>query len=89
MEKGKWVGVKLTRDQRTAQKLIQRGLKERGELCDALKTSLDSLKVKTRGKMHERLDWNLDRLEKMHARAIALFPEVEESMTIATFRLVI
>ena len=85
MKKGKWVGVKLTDDQRKAKGIWERQQAKRSRLADAL--MLPGI-VPDRAECHANLDRLLDGIEKGEQRARDLFPEVAESFTIATMTLI-
>lgn len=78
--KGKWVGKKLSADQKKAQRLWRRADKQTGELCDALSVTC----LLDRALLHRKLDMRLDAIEETRRRARKLFPEVSESLCVAS-----
>lgn len=70
-----------TADQRTARAKWQRASGYRFKLNDALLMAADE---KSRAEMHKRLDYVLDLIDKHRAQARELFPDVDESFTVAS-----
>lgn len=70
-----------TADQRTARAKWQRASGYRWKLNEAL---LMPAEEKSRAEMHKRLDYVLDLIDKHRTQARELFPDVDESFTIAS-----
>jgi len=81
MKPGKYVGVKLSPDQAHAQRLVRRAFARRVALADTLMCSPD---FHTRAYWHERLDWYLNEIDRMNGAAVKLFPDVQESLVVAS-----
>ena len=81
MKPGKYAGHKFTKDQKTAQRLWRLSDSELSEINEALKICNWG---STRKQLHDRLDRRLDAIEKRNDKAKALFPDVDESFTIAS-----
>ena len=79
----KWAGKKLTKDQQKAQRKWRRADCELVKLHSILHTTI----FRDRKHLHERLDRRLDAIERQKNTARELFPEVEESFTIASMRI--
>lgn len=79
-KKAKWVSKQLTVDQRKAQRMIQRAIKQEAELSNALGVT----HLLDRKHLHTQLDRRLNAIKETRRRARELFPEVEESLTIAS-----
>ena len=84
MKEGKYVGVTFTPDQERARAIWVRQRAKRYRLADAL--VMPGI-VPSREECHAKLDRLLDGIEKQESRARELFPEVNESFTIATMRM--
>lgn len=84
MKAGKYVGHKFTKQERDAQKIWRRADSQQLEIVNALKSCNFYM---SREDMHKRLDRRLDTIEKMRNRAKAMFPDVDESFTIATMEM--
>ena len=84
MKAGKYVGHKFTKQEREAQRIMRRADKQQSEIVQALKSCNFYM---SREEMHKRMDRRMDAIEKMRSRARELFPEVEESFTIATMEI--
>jgi hypothetical protein len=82
----KWHKYPFTADQKTARRMWTTASEYYFELVDALKTSPDGRR--TRKQFHEKLDKVLDAIERNRTGAIELFPEVQQSFTIAETTLV-
>lgn len=80
MKAGKYADQKFTSDQAKARRIWQRTRKQRSEIVEALK-SCDF--YMTREQMHTRLDRRLDAIDRQQSKAKDLFPDVDESFTIA------
>ncbi len=84
MRPGKYLNHKFTPEQKKARWLWRRSDKESLAINDALMViTWDS----PREELHARLDRRLDAIEKRRTRAKELFPEVDESFTIATMEM--
>lgn len=83
MTKGKYAGATFTPDQKKARRWWERAQKDQCALLDALCTTDATL---TREEYHARLDKVFDSIERRRAKALDLFPEVDQSFTIATLR---
>ena len=81
MKPGKYVNHKFTADQKKARTIWKRADKELFAINDAL---MMIPLVDDRQDLHARLDRRLDAIEKGYAKAKELFPEVNESFTIAS-----
>ncbi len=84
MKTGKYVGHKFTKQELEAQRVWRRSDRQRSEIVEALKSCNHFMSRKA---MHKRLDRRMDAIERMQKRAKELFPEVDESFTIATMKL--
>ena len=84
MKAGKYAGHKFIKQELEAQKIWRRSDKQRSEIVEALKSCNHFM---SREDMHKRLDRRMDTIERMQKRAKELFPEVEESFTIATMEI--
>jgi hypothetical protein len=73
----------LTADQERARRKWSAALKRRCDIADALKTT----QIEDRAHAHARLDRLWDNIERIEADALELFPGVDDSFTISTFRL--
>jgi hypothetical protein len=78
---GKWAGKTLTREQRKAQGWWRKATQDEGVLCGALHvTSLGQ----DRETLHQMLDRRLEAIAETRRRATELFPEVSESLVVAS-----
>ena len=80
MRKTKWASHKFSADETNARHIWRRAEIERSEIVQALK-SCDHFM--SRDDMHKRLDRRLDAIERSMTRAQSIFPDVEESFTVA------
>ena len=81
MKPGKYVNHNFTADQKHARMLWRQSDEQIVEINNALKIITWGT---TREAMHERLDARLDTILKRQERAKGLFPDVENSFTIAS-----
>ena len=84
LKPGKWVGKRLTTDQRKAQRWYSQAQKEWCELCEALRASPDRVDGRdlTEAKAAEKAARRVRQILEKEARAIELFPEVAESLVL-------
>ena len=81
---GKFVGHKFSKQERDAQRIWRRSESERSDIVQALKSCDHYM---SRENMHKRLDRRMNAIERAQERARSLFPEVDESFTIATMEI--
>ncbi len=81
MKKTKWATYKFNAGEKAARAKWRHAQEQRVRITEGL--MLVPINI-TRKKLHERLDRRLDTIEKMEAAAKELFPEVDESFTVAT-----
>ncbi len=81
MKKTKWATYKFNAGEKAARAKWRQAQDQRCRIIDGL--MLVTI-YNSRKQMHERLDRRLDTIEKMEAAAKELFPEVDESFTVAT-----
>ena len=80
-KKGKWADVELTENQKQGQRMWRAAQKRRQKIESALRLPAVN---STREELIARMNWYLDRIENSEQGARILFPEVEESFTIAS-----
>lgn len=84
MKPGKYAGAAFTPDQIRARAMSNKAMSRRVQLANLLTTSPSH---HPRSYWHERLDWYIDQIERLDADARSLFPDVEESFTIASMEI--
>ena len=90
MKQTKWATYKFSADEKKARAKWRRAQENVNDINDALRqyptASLEKF-VEQRAELHKRLDKRLDVIEKTIASAKNLFPEVDQSFTVATGRI--
>ncbi len=84
MTAGKYADHKFTKQELEAQGVWRRSESQRSEIVQALKSCDHYM---SREDMHKRLDRRMNAIERMQKRAKELFPEVDQSFTIATMEI--
>ena len=80
MKPGKWVGHHFNDAQKNARATWNRASKQKVLITDALYIC----DWRSRAELHKRLDQRLDEIERLQAKALKLFPDVDESFTVAS-----
>lgn len=80
MKQTKWAGYKFNADQKKARAKWRQAQETQFAICDAFKMYPGNY---SREELHAKLDKRLDIIEKQRASAKELFPEVDESFTVA------